>query len=202
MIYVLRTMGAPFIKIGFSAGDIGARMLTLQTGCPFTIELIHVRAGEINDEKSLHRKLKSFRASGEWFHMTKETLAPFDLPFDSAPIDPESIKQILTKKQLKINLAFSFYRNPRVEWIIPLDQFCKKYECTFAEIMRIDREQAKFLALQISPREAWEIYRYDSGHEMSGEKMLFLVNKKAEETRKEMETFTPPEGWGILNPPR
>jgi hypothetical protein len=54
------------IKIGV-AGNVGARLKTLQTASPFPLRLLAVVPGDVEDERSLHRRFASDRLSGEWF---------------------------------------------------------------------------------------------------------------------------------------
>lgn len=180
MIYVLRTRGAPFIKIGFSESDIGSRIKTLQTGCPYEIELIHARPGDIKDEKEIHRKLSTHRASGEWFHMTTDSLGHFGLKYDQPPIDPLSVNHVLTMRQLKINKAFSFYRNSKTEWMITVDEFCKKYGCRFQELLKLSSHpEANFMLIETSENDIWERFRTRIEAKDPDTKKMYLVNTKA-----------------------
>lgn len=56
-----------FIKIGFTKGDIAARMAQLQTGCPMPLRLLGTGPGGRFIEKRIHSILSSYRAHGEWF---------------------------------------------------------------------------------------------------------------------------------------
>jgi len=74
-IYAIGREDGP-IKIGISANP-WARVLDLQTACPFKIELIHAR--ECGDrpramgiERTLHRTFEVERLEGEWFNINDQ----------------------------------------------------------------------------------------------------------------------------------
>ncbi len=56
-----------FIKIGKSTGNPKARIQTLQTGCPYKIEVLGWINGDVYLEKELHKKFSKHKAHGEWF---------------------------------------------------------------------------------------------------------------------------------------
>ena len=66
VVYVLRA--GDFIKIGKASGNAENRVTSLQTGCPFPIEVLAVIPGGLEREARLHRVFSSLRAHGEWFH--------------------------------------------------------------------------------------------------------------------------------------
>lgn len=76
VIYFLRAGG--FVKIGKASGSASIRVAQLQTGCPYQIEVIATIPGGLELERSLHRRFKSLRARGEWFHATTELLSAID----------------------------------------------------------------------------------------------------------------------------
>lgn len=63
-IYALKA-GAHY-KFGFSAFP-PARTKELQTGSPFTVQLLGSAPGDQRLEKMIHQTLCAFRARGEWF---------------------------------------------------------------------------------------------------------------------------------------
>lgn len=69
MIYFIKTKGITpqYLKIGFTKKSLEGRLLQLQTGCPFDLELVTTRKGTMNDEKEIQRRVSSFRVRGEWF---------------------------------------------------------------------------------------------------------------------------------------
>ena len=71
MIYVIKCTKTKSCKIGFSSNP-ESRLAQLQTGNPFSLELVAEMEGCINDEKLLHEKFKEFRLNGEWFEYIDE----------------------------------------------------------------------------------------------------------------------------------
>jgi hypothetical protein len=65
-IYVVECEG--YIKIGV-ANDVDARVLTLQTGCPFKIRLIRSFRSQNahEEEEAIHELLHRYHVRGEWF---------------------------------------------------------------------------------------------------------------------------------------
>lgn len=77
MIYAIRAVGTPFIKIGFvegKVGGLGRRLETLQTGCPYDLELIAQCPGDLKLERYIHNCLLEANAHqrGEWFKDCEE----------------------------------------------------------------------------------------------------------------------------------
>jgi len=65
-----------FVKIGIAA-DVTARVINLQTGNPYDVELIAKASSENPElaEESLHEQLDRFRIRGEWFKIPPKELA-------------------------------------------------------------------------------------------------------------------------------
>ena len=83
MIYAIRAVGTPFVKLGVSVG-IGHKMqriATLQTGCPFELVLIAQADWPNIEERRIHSRLKrlGLHARGEWFKDEGETNVIIDL---------------------------------------------------------------------------------------------------------------------------
>ena len=57
------------VKIGYSK-DPQSRLLSLQTGSPYPLELLAVKPGGQNAEVELHTKYADDRLEGEWFQST------------------------------------------------------------------------------------------------------------------------------------
>lgn len=74
-VYILRTLGTNYYKIGRTK-NFPARLSELQTGTPFTLEVVGIY--EVGDafyvETYLHHKLKSYRTRGEWFEFTEDNI--------------------------------------------------------------------------------------------------------------------------------
>ncbi|MBB5709317.1 GIY-YIG nuclease family protein [Sphingomonas xinjiangensis] len=63
-------IGSPYVthvKIGFTAGDPAARLASLQTGCPFKMEMLGFVFGTKSQEAELHHVFSDSRCMGEWF---------------------------------------------------------------------------------------------------------------------------------------
>ena len=65
-IYVIR-MERDY-KIGYSVSPM-ERLNKLQTGSPVKLEMVYRGPGTRKDEKEIHRLLKEWRESGEWFSL-------------------------------------------------------------------------------------------------------------------------------------
>lgn len=67
--YVYALLAGPFVKIGFTAGTIAARMNELSTGCPYPLTCIGYTEGGMDLEKKLHEEFGEWRVQGEWFRL-------------------------------------------------------------------------------------------------------------------------------------
>lgn len=65
-IYVVGNKEMNICKIGFT-NNVFSRIGSIQTGCPFKLEIFCVVEGTIQTEKKLHAKYKDLRLNGEWF---------------------------------------------------------------------------------------------------------------------------------------
>lgn len=63
-VYILSAGGR--YKVGYS-DNLGKRIKTLQTGCPWPIEVLNDIPSDQDTERMLHMWLKNFRVCGEWF---------------------------------------------------------------------------------------------------------------------------------------
>src|SRR5258708_4315485 len=74
MIYFIRDEATLFIKIGFTDGEVEARLQALQTGCPgVLVVLFHIEGSE-QDETAWHERFANVRERGEWFRPVPELL--------------------------------------------------------------------------------------------------------------------------------
>jgi hypothetical protein len=55
-----------FCKIGFSS-NISSRIATIQTGCPFPLEIAGVFDGDMRLERKFHEAFREYNTNGEWF---------------------------------------------------------------------------------------------------------------------------------------
>lgn len=71
MIYLITCSKTESCKIGYS-NNPDNRLIQLQTGNPFPLELTHIEEGELDKEREYHKKFKHLRLEGEWFNYNKE----------------------------------------------------------------------------------------------------------------------------------
>ncbi len=73
-IYFLETVGANFMKIGWTKRALEKRVQAVQGGCPYPLILRASIAGTILDERRLHRQFAQFRVrpNGEWFRLEEK----------------------------------------------------------------------------------------------------------------------------------
>lgn len=68
-------IGQPYVthvKIGYTTDDPQKRLASLQTGCPFRIDVLGFVFGTTDMERELHSRLAEHRSYGEWFVFTDE----------------------------------------------------------------------------------------------------------------------------------
>jgi len=75
-VYVLKAQGKDLFKIGYTTGNPVDRLKTLQTGCPFRLQLHRVleRPDAADLEKQLHAEFADERTHGEWFAIEAQQL--------------------------------------------------------------------------------------------------------------------------------
>ena len=66
-----------FIKIGYAA-DPNKRLLSIKTGSPLPVKIIHFFPGTMKDERSLHSRFSHLRAEGEWFRVEPDLVSFID----------------------------------------------------------------------------------------------------------------------------
>ena len=71
MIYLIKCKATNTCKIGYS-NNPKARLAQLQTGNPFSLELVSVIKGDLSLEKKLHKRFEEYKLSGEWFEYSKK----------------------------------------------------------------------------------------------------------------------------------
>jgi hypothetical protein len=72
MIYTIRAGDTDVVKIGFTEGDIEARVQGLQTGSAFRLRVEALLSGDRKMEKCLHEHFAEKRMCGEWFSLSKD----------------------------------------------------------------------------------------------------------------------------------
>lgn len=76
MIYLLGTLEYRVAKIG-STDNIKQRISSLQTSCPFDLELIASREGDCALERQIHQAAMHLHKVREWFHLTDDLIDVF-----------------------------------------------------------------------------------------------------------------------------
>lgn len=90
-IYFIQPLTGGPIKIG-SALNVAQRIKELQTGSAAPLCLLASITGTVKEERALHRQLKEYRLSGEWFSPGEEVLAAVQ-----AAKDGREISEIILK---------------------------------------------------------------------------------------------------------
>ena len=71
MIYLIKTKDNDFYKIGYTSNSVKKRLKSIQTCCPYKLEIINKVNGSIQEEKILHTLFKEHKTQGEWFKLDK-----------------------------------------------------------------------------------------------------------------------------------
>lgn len=69
--YFIRATEHDFVKIGYTT-NVEARLVNLQTGCPYDLEIMHVLRGAESTELFFHKKFAKSHVRGEWFRLSGE----------------------------------------------------------------------------------------------------------------------------------
>lgn len=72
VIYVIGGPTGP-VKIGWTRGNVEARLKQLQIGNPLPLSILKTMKGTTHDETDLHIRLTNYHIRGEWFE--REVLA-------------------------------------------------------------------------------------------------------------------------------
>lgn len=83
MIYFIGNKKQKLVKIGYTDQSIRVRFSTIQSNCPFEVEILLTIDGMRNTERHIHDIFKNAHYRGEWFKITPDIKA-----FISRPIMP------------------------------------------------------------------------------------------------------------------
>jgi hypothetical protein len=86
-VYIINAQGTNLYKVGYTDGDPEDRRAQLQTGCPYTLQLIasYWKEDARSVETVAHKILASYNVNGEWFELPGFELASWAInPEDSA----------------------------------------------------------------------------------------------------------------------
>ncbi len=114
-IYVIKEDETENIKVGISCSPNG-RLMTLQTGNPRKLTLIHKFEGTHRTEADIHEKLKEFNIKGEWFKPPKGFLDSLN---DLEEVERQHMKMV------------SFRLNPKL--MMNFKKFCTKNNITIKQ---------------------------------------------------------------------
>lgn len=80
MVYFIGNKQEQKVKIGSSGQPIKQRFITIQSNCPFDVEILLFVEGMRTIEKYLHNMFKSDNIRGEWFRLSPEIQAFINNP--------------------------------------------------------------------------------------------------------------------------
>jgi hypothetical protein len=104
MVYVFKTISYPvFIKVGYSENSPDERIKSVQTGCPYKIEIHMIKSGNFAAENMIQAHLKEFRTHGEWFIFSPECEKKLNEFFGILPlrsIRKESLQSRRTQRRI------------------------------------------------------------------------------------------------------
>jgi len=70
MIYAIQAKGTNYVKIGYAQQQTTKeRLQSMQSNCPFVLELIATREGNREEEGQVHIHYHPQRMKGEWFDL-------------------------------------------------------------------------------------------------------------------------------------
>lgn len=94
MIYLIACEKTNTCKIGYT-NNPDKRLSALQTGNPYSLELMAVIEGTSSDESMLHSKFMNYRLNGEWFNYCEDIKNYFQVD-EYFQINKELLKVITT----------------------------------------------------------------------------------------------------------
>ena len=74
MIYLLKTEGLPYYKLGYTESNLEDRIASLQCGNPHTIKSVATFDGGFLEESLIHAALRDNVVLGEWYVMQHSPL--------------------------------------------------------------------------------------------------------------------------------
>ncbi len=92
------------VKIGITYGCPSKRVLNLQTGCPFKIELWKAFDLKTTNyqkiEKAIHQEMEPYRTVGEWFELNDDSREIVDSVFERLKESSYCIEHLKRKNLL------------------------------------------------------------------------------------------------------
>lgn len=74
MIYFVRCGKDGPVKIGYTSTNLAARLIFLQVGCPWELQVLGTMDGDLAAEAGLHATFDHLHLRGEWFHPASDLL--------------------------------------------------------------------------------------------------------------------------------
>ena len=124
-VYFVRVAGSELVKIG-KAGNVAARLRTLQAGAPEPLESLHTVEAtcQTGAETYFHRRFAAQRVRGEWFSLTAEDLDAVRAITSYCEACPEPVKPEPRPKKVKPELppvrlktAEEYGRECNLDWL-------------------------------------------------------------------------------------
>jgi hypothetical protein len=120
VIYAIRALGTEYVKFGYT-NDVQSRLATLQTGCPWDLELVAQCEGDQATETWVHWRLFQANAHhrGEWFKDCAEVKKVlFEMLSASLKPDgvPSNVVQIERQRHKRLGAALDFAKRKKRGW--------------------------------------------------------------------------------------
>lgn len=106
MIYLIVNKKENFCKIGYSANP-QARLMQLQTGNPYPLELVKAIPGDIIKEREIQDLFKHLALQGEWFAYSKEVQAYFEVSKEPVKTYIENMSVLAKCKGAEISIVLA-----------------------------------------------------------------------------------------------
>lgn len=136
MIYILRTKNITpsYLKVGYTNRDINKRIKSIQTGCPFELELVEIKRGSKDKEKQIHSLLAGHKSKirGEWFHDNVEVRGLLRI---REPGQPEEAKEYSDRQKDILKILFENRGRSLL-----LTEFCYLFSVAEEELSEMARD--------------------------------------------------------------
>lgn len=110
MIYLIKIVGMPIIKIGYSE-NFEKRLFWIRQGMPFDIEVIAERSGSVCLEKDIHKICADYAIKGEWYADLPFVRDAFFCVYDRFPgLNQKQVIKAKEQQKRERIMAFGRYR--------------------------------------------------------------------------------------------
>jgi hypothetical protein len=122
------------IKIGYSRDmdTLKNRIPSIQTSCPYELQVLCFEEGDINKEKEYHKLFKEYNSYGEWFNPSDEILNKIEEIRKNNPvefnnyIEPDNVEEVINN-----NFYYNFMFLARTESEYNLLNIYYSWACGF-----------------------------------------------------------------------